>query len=106
MNNETQKDHMRQCLNAAIAVWDFCKNASEKDQEAMEIEVTADNLKAVLHPFFPAFEVNDRELLECIERLDFVLGNYGPTSCGCFAYAHMLDHVFDLNKLPGAGEAN
>ncbi len=106
MNKEAQKEHMRQCLNAAIAMWDFCKEMAEADESVMEVEVSAENLKKVIHPFFPAFAVDDAQVLDCIERLDFVLGRYGSTSCGCFAFAHMLDHVFDLETLPGGAEPN
>lgn len=109
---EVQKAHVRNCLEAAIVMWEYVEELSKtfNDEDLGIVMIPIEHeavqaIKAKLAPFFPAFTIDDNYLLEVIERLSFILQKYELTSCGLFNFAHMLDHVFDLEDLlPPEGE--
>ena len=103
---EVQLAHLRNCFEAAIVMWEYVEELSKTfDDEDLGIVMipveheAVQTIKTKLAPFFPAFTIDDNYLLKVIERLSLALQKYELTSCGLFTFAHMLDHIFDLEDL-------
>lgn len=100
---EIQKEHMLSCMKAALAMWDLCDEFASKQTSDAVLELGVEEIRSIMVTHFPLFTVTDDHLFECLQMMEKAIDLTGITSCGCFNYAHMLDHVFDLEKL-GIGE--
>ena len=96
--------HMPLGLNAAIEVWHLCDPYSRKENINDEVlDFGVEELRSIMEKHFPLFSVTNEHLVACLDMMEKAIQITGMTSCGCFNYAHMLDHIFDLEDL-GKGE--